>query len=69
LKGVVFDTGALIALERGARPVGLMLGRARRSDVVDGHVALCALCLRQVVLTSHPDGLLSLVPGLKIETV
>lgn len=125
MSGLVFDTGALIALERGARDVmvvavearrlnrlitvpagcvaqawraparqarlaaflrlsnvhvvplddadarlvGLLLARAGAKDVVDGHVALCARRLGQVVLTSDPEDLRALGPGLKIHAV
>jgi predicted nucleic acid-binding protein len=123
--GVVFDTGALIALDRGdrsimilvaearrsnssitvpapcvaqvwrepsrqariasflrlpnvrivslddeeARLVGLLLGRARKKDIADGHVALCALRLGQVVLTSDVDDLRTLDSRLKLKRV
>jgi predicted nucleic acid-binding protein len=125
VSGLVFDTGALIALERGARDVlvvvaearkgnhpitvpagcvaqawraparqarlaaflrlpnvhivaldarearlvGLVLARARAKDIADGHVALCAARLDQVVLTSDPDDLRTLVPELKVHVV
>lgn len=111
MKGVVLDTGALIAFERGdrflanlvsearrtnatltvpagclaqawrkpsrqarlgtllrmpntdvvamddaeARRVGLLLATTETSDIVDGHVAVCAHRLGATVLTSDPD--------------
>jgi hypothetical protein len=123
--GVVFDTGALIALERGdravavlvaearrgnhritvpagcvaqvwrrpsrqarvaaflrlpnvhvvalddedARLVGLLLARASTTDIVDGHVAICAERLAQVVLTSDPEDLRALLPHLALQRV
>jgi hypothetical protein len=125
VKGVVFDTGALIALERGdravavlvaearrgnhritipagcvaqvwrrpprqarvaaflrlpnvhvvalddvdARLVGLLLARAGTTDIVDGHVVICAERLGQVILTSDPDDLHVLVPHLDLQHV
>ena len=113
MNGVVFDTGALIAFERGdrflanlvsearrtqstltvpsgcvaqawrhpsrqarlgallrmsntdvvamddaeARRVGLLLAATETSDIVDGHVALCAHRLGATVVTSDPDDL------------
>jgi hypothetical protein len=60
----------VVALDDGdARLVGLMLARAGAKDIADGHVALCAQRLRQVVLTSDPDDLRTLAPGLKIHPV
>ena len=125
MRGVVFDTGALLALERGdrallvlvaearrenltitvpagcvaqawraparqarvasflrlpnvrivalddeeARLVGLLLARAGRSDIADGHVAVCAARLRQPVLTSDPDEIRRLAPALVLRRV
>jgi hypothetical protein len=125
VNGVIFDTGALIALDRGvravgvlvdqarrtqrtitvpapvvaqawrdpprqarlaaflrlpnvdvikldgqeARLVGLLLARARRSDVVDAHVAVCAIRLRQTVVTSDPNDLHRLAPGIEVYRV
>jgi hypothetical protein len=123
--GAVFDTGALIALERGdravailvaearrgnhritipagcvaqvwrrpsrqvrvaallrlpnvhvvalddedARLVGLLLARAGTTDIVDGHVAICAERLAQVILTSDPNDLRALLPQLALQRV
>lgn len=125
MTGVVFDTGALIAVERGdralavlisearrtatsiaipagclaqawrnparqartaallrqpqveivplgdedARRVGLLLGATSTTDVVDGHVALCAHRMRGTVLTSDPDDIARLAPGVSIQRV
>ena len=82
MTGAVFDTGALIALERGDRAVmvlvaearkgdhaitvGLLLARARGKDVVDAHVVLCARRREQVVLTSDPDDLRALDSRIRI---
>jgi predicted nucleic acid-binding protein len=123
--GVVFDTGALIAVDRGDRAIAVLLAEARRtatpitvpagcvaqawrsparqarlavllrqrhvevvplddedarrvglllaanstSDVVDGHVALCALRSRRSVLTSDPGDIRRLAPGAAIRQV
>ncbi|MBA2323481.1 MAG: PIN domain-containing protein [Pseudonocardiales bacterium] len=125
MSGVVFDTGALIALDRGDRTLTVLVSEARRtrsvitvpagciaqawrnprrqariaallrrpevtivplgdeesrriglllaatgtSDVVDGHVAVCAHRLGQTVLTSDPDDLRRLAPGIDIHRV
>lgn len=49
-----------------AKLVGMMLGLRRRSDVVDGHVAVLGSERRMAVLTSDPDDLLALDPRLDI---
>ena len=38
-----------------ARPVGRLLALANTSDVVDAHLAICALRLGHDILTSDPD--------------
>lgn len=45
-----------------ARRVGLLLAGRRGKDVVDGHVALVAGRLGQVVVTSDPDDITRLAP-------
>lgn len=123
--GVVFDTGALIAVEHGDRRLAVLLAEARRSrapiavpagcvaqawrhparqariavllrqpyveiiplddddarraglllaatsttDVIDAHVALCAHRLDRAVLTSDPDDIRRLAPGLTVRRV
>jgi hypothetical protein len=52
-----------------ARRVGLLLAAANTTDVVDGHVALCALRGEHVVLTSDPDDLRRLAPAIRTERV
>ncbi len=52
-----------------ARLVGLLLGEARSSDVVDAHVAICARRLRQPVLTSDPKDIRALGPHLVVRRV
>ncbi len=57
----------IVALDDGdARLVGLLLARARTTDVVDAHVALCATRLGQIVLTSDPDDMRALGPRLAL---
>ncbi len=52
------------------RPAALMIGRrleqSGSADVIDAHVALCAERLGQAVVTSDPDDLRRLSPGLKL---
>jgi predicted nucleic acid-binding protein len=123
--GVVFDTGALIAIDRGerevavlvaearrgrdtitvpasvvaqawrdparqaklaaflrlpnvhvvaldaaqARLIGLLLAAAKRRDVVDAHVAICALRSGGAVVTSDPQDLERLVPTLPVHRI
>lgn len=125
MKGIVLDTGALIALERGDRSVLRLLERTRSqgrpvhvpagclaqawrdgsrqvaignvlkhtltvvepldravakhvgellavrgaADVVDGHVAVVAVRTAGTVITSDPDDLRRLLPGVPLVTV
>ncbi len=52
-----------------SRRIGLLLAATGTSDVVDGHVAVCAHRLGQTVLTSDPDDLRRLAPGIDIHRV
>ncbi len=52
-----------------ARILGRMLGRARRSDVVDAHVAFLARERNWTILSSDPDDLLTLDSSLVIERI
>ena len=52
--------------EHVARRAGVLCGRRGTRDVVDASVALCAHDLGGRVMTSDPDGLLHLVPTLRI---
>ena len=54
---------------RMAKAVGQLLGVRRKKDVVDGSVALCARERGHVVLTSDPDDLAALEPGLRVVRV
>lgn len=46
--------------------VGVLLGAGRTSDVVAAHVALLARRYRATVVTSDPDDLTQLDPGLRL---
>jgi predicted nucleic acid-binding protein len=52
-----------------ARVLGLVLGRAATTDVVDAHVAYLAITRDWTVLTSDPEDLLRLDPKLRIVRV
>ena len=61
------DIAALDAAE--ARLIGLLLGTARRRDVVDAHVAICAMRRDAGVVTSDPDDIARLVPTLRLHAI
>jgi predicted nucleic acid-binding protein len=67
VKGSDVDVVAMDATE--AQKVGLLLADAATSDIADGHVALCALRLDAAVVTSDPEDIRRLGPGLRIRTV
>ncbi len=125
MKGLVLDTGALIALDRGdrgmvvlaaeakranaplrvpagcvaqawrdprrqarlaaflrspnvevvslgdedARKIGILLAAVKRKDVIDAHVALCARRSNQTVMTSDPDDIAAMAPGVRVQRV
>ncbi len=52
-----------------ARAVGVLLGRCGTSDVVDASVVVCASEHDQAVVTSDPDDLRRLAPGLSIRKI
>jgi PIN domain-containing protein len=52
-----------------ARVVGALLGARGVNDVVDASVVVCARRYRQAVVTSDPDDLRRLDPGLGLEVV
>lgn len=52
-----------------ARVLGRMLGATRSTDVVDAHVVLLARERGWRVLTSDPDDLLAIDPGLEVERI
>jgi predicted nucleic acid-binding protein len=49
-----------------AAAVGLLLARTRTADIVDAHVVLCAQRTGQGVVTSDPEDLSRLDPGLRL---
>lgn len=49
-----------------AKVVGVVCADAGTSDVVDASVAIAGLVHRAVVLSSDPDDLLALAPGLDV---
>lgn len=55
--------------EADARRVGLLLAATNTSDVVDGHVAICAHRLDQPVITSDPDDIKILAPAARIHKI
>lgn len=55
--------------DQTAFQVGVLLGRSKTSDVVDGHVALLARQFRGPVFTSDPDDLRAVDPTLDVVTV
>jgi predicted nucleic acid-binding protein len=55
--------------EEVAVQLGLLLAKSGGSDVVDAHVALLARLLRATVITSDPDDLTALDPGIDLVVV
>lgn len=55
--------------EQVAKAAGTLCGRTGTSDIVDASVVLSARLHRAVVLTSDPDDLRRIDPGLAIETI
>ena len=49
-----------------ARSVGLLCARTGHDDVIDVHVALCAIQRQHAVVTSDPDDMLRIDPTLPI---
>jgi hypothetical protein len=49
-----------------ARTVGLLCARTGHDDVIDASVALCAKERRHAVVTSDPDDLSRIDPGLPV---
>ncbi len=57
----------LIALDGpDATTVGLLLAQTATADIVDAHVIVCAQRAGQAVITSDPDDLRRLAPGLQL---
>lgn len=56
----------LVALDGpDATRVGLLLARTATSDIADAHVVVCAQRAGQAVVTSEPDDLSRIAPGLR----
>ena len=57
----------LIALDGpAATAVGLLLARTATSDIADAHVVICAETAGQPVVTSDPNDLRRIAPGLRV---
>lgn len=60
----------IVALDADdARRVGLLLAASRTTDVVDAHVAVCALRRGGPVLTSDPEDIAALAPSVRVHRV
>lgn len=60
----------LVALDGpDATAVGLVLARTGTADIVDAHVAVCAVRSGQAVVTSDPTDLRRIAPGLALVVV
>ena len=60
----------LIALDGpNATAVGLLLARTATADIVDAHVAVCALRAGQAIVTSDPGDFRRIAPGLQLVAV
>ncbi len=55
--------------ERTAKAAGELCGRSRHTDLIDASVVICALARSHAVLTSDPDDIATLAPGLAVITV
>lgn len=67
LRGSNVDIVALDADD--ARRIGLVLAAAGTTDVVDAHVAVCALRRGETVLTSDPEDIKTLAPTVRVHRV
>ena len=67
LRGSNVDIVALDA--DAARRVGLLLAASGTTDVVDAHVAVCALRRGGPVLTSDPEDIRTLAPTVRVHRV
>jgi len=63
------DIDIAIMTPNVARSVGLLCARTGHDDVIDVHVALCARERRHAVVTSDPDDLSRIDPGLPVVRV
>ena len=63
-------TTDVVALDRvDAASVGLLLTASGTTDVVDAHVVICARRADQQIVTSDPDDLQALDPGVRLIVV
>jgi predicted nucleic acid-binding protein len=63
-------TTDIVPLDKAdAIAIGAILAAARTADVVDAHVVLCARRAGQAVVTSDPEDLRRLAPGLTLVAV
>lgn len=60
------ETNLIVLDGPDATAVGLLLAQTGTSDVVDAHVAVCARRAEQAVITSDPEDLRRLAPGLRL---
>ena len=60
------DVEIAVLAPAAARVVGLMCGASGRADIVDVHVALCARERQHAVVTSDPDDIARVDPGLPL---
>jgi hypothetical protein len=60
------DIDIAIMTPNVARSVGLLCARSGHNDVIDVHVALCARQRSHAVVTSDPDDMLRIDPGLAV---
>jgi hypothetical protein len=60
------DIDIAIMTPNVARSVGLLCARTGHDDVIDVHVALCAIQRLHVVVTSDPDDMSRIDPGLPV---
>lgn len=60
------DIDIAIMTPNVARSVGLLCARTGHNDVIDVHVALCAIQRLHVVVTSDPDDMSRIDPGLPV---
>jgi hypothetical protein len=60
------DIDIAIMTPNVARSVGLLCARTGHDDVIDVHVALCAIERRHAVVTSDPDDMARIYPALPV---
>lgn len=63
------ETNVVALDEPTARAAGVLSGQAGTADLIDASVALCASERHQAVVTSDPDDLRGLVPGLIVRSI